>query len=301
MGDKQGQAKSENSPSNSSKQSDSQGDAAGDRSGGGEKGGGQKAEKAGTGSEGSRTPSDEGGSIANQKGQGQPGRQAGDQAKADHPTGRSAKQPAENAPGRQGEQSSGQGAGKKQETQPGASQASKSKNDQSNGAEPGNQDSNNAGPRSAGNPTVGGRPGLTADASSPAAAKQPAADEANLDYARKQTDLALEHLREQTARDNSELLDELGWSREDAERFLERWEQMKLRGRPARSQKGRRRRSRSRRRSRVSACGRTARNCRASGRATSFAAFATPAASIRPPSGPSRSANTLRGVAGEGR
>ena len=57
--------------------------------------------------------------------------------------------------------------------------------------------------------------------------KQPAADEANLDYARKQTDLALEHLREQTARDNSELLDELGWSRQDAARFLERWEQMK--------------------------------------------------------------------------
>jgi len=53
------------------------------------------------------------------------------------------------------------------------------------------------------------------------------ADPANLEYAQRQTELALEHLRDQIAKDRPELLDRLGWSKDDARRFLERWEQMR--------------------------------------------------------------------------
>ncbi len=54
-------------------------------------------------------------------------------------------------------------------------------------------------------------------------------DEANLDYARRQTELALEHLRDQLAKEKPPLLDKLGWSKEDARRFLEKWDAMKRR------------------------------------------------------------------------
>ncbi len=60
---------------------------------------------------------------------------------------------------------------------------------------------------------------------------QPGVDraaDANLDYTRKATDLALEHLKDQLAdgRDDSELLKQLGWTREEADAFLQRWEAM---------------------------------------------------------------------------
>ena len=52
------------------------------------------------------------------------------------------------------------------------------------------------------------------------------ADEANLDYARRQTELALEHLRDQLAKEKPRLLDRLGWTKEEARRFLDKWEAM---------------------------------------------------------------------------
>ena len=55
------------------------------------------------------------------------------------------------------------------------------------------------------------------------------ADEANLEYANKQTDLALDHLKHEMAKENSDLLKRMGWSKKDAEQFLQQWEQMKQR------------------------------------------------------------------------
>ena len=51
------------------------------------------------------------------------------------------------------------------------------------------------------------------------------ADEANLEYARKQTELVLNRLAEQLAKRDvdRELLDKLGWSEEDLRRLVERW------------------------------------------------------------------------------
>jgi hypothetical protein len=54
-------------------------------------------------------------------------------------------------------------------------------------------------------------------------------DEANLDYARKATDLALDHLRNELTKPDGgqELLDQLGWTRDQARQFLDRWQRLK--------------------------------------------------------------------------
>ena len=55
----------------------------------------------------------------------------------------------------------------------------------------------------------------------------PGGDDANLEYARKATDLVLEYLRDQKRQTDPELLEKLGWSQQDVEKFLKRWDQMK--------------------------------------------------------------------------
>lgn len=54
-------------------------------------------------------------------------------------------------------------------------------------------------------------------------------DQANLDYARRATDLALEYLNDQMERGevDEELLRKLKWTPEDMARFLKRWQQLK--------------------------------------------------------------------------
>src|SRR5262249_3893569 len=54
-------------------------------------------------------------------------------------------------------------------------------------------------------------------------------DPANLEYARQATDLALDRLKEEMKKPGGgkDLLDKLKWSREDAERFIRRWEELK--------------------------------------------------------------------------
>ncbi|MDO4551200.1 MAG: hypothetical protein Q4C96_08125 [Planctomycetia bacterium] len=50
-----------------------------------------------------------------------------------------------------------------------------------------------------------------------------AADAANMEFARQQTILALRHLSEEIRKNDSALLKNLGWSREEAEAFYEKW------------------------------------------------------------------------------
>jgi len=73
----------------------------------------------------------------------------------------------------------------------------------------------------------GGQQGTQSDAAIPPEAQESAADAINLDYARKQTDLALEHLEDQLNKDQPELLEKLGWTREQAQRFIDRWRQLR--------------------------------------------------------------------------
>lgn len=55
------------------------------------------------------------------------------------------------------------------------------------------------------------------------------ADQANLEYSSKATDLAIEHLQDQLNKGQADpkLLDRLGWTRQDAEKFVERWQAMR--------------------------------------------------------------------------
>ena len=55
----------------------------------------------------------------------------------------------------------------------------------------------------------------------------PDSDEANLEYARRVTDMVLERLSDQQSRPDAKLLKELGWTQEDYQQFLQRWSQLK--------------------------------------------------------------------------
>jgi hypothetical protein len=76
-----------------------------------------------------------------------------------------------------------------------------------------------------------GTPGMPQGAgrSNKTDAKAPDADAANIEYSRKQTDLVLETLSEQMKRKkvDKQLLDELGWSEQDLQKFIARWQQLK--------------------------------------------------------------------------
>jgi hypothetical protein len=51
-----------------------------------------------------------------------------------------------------------------------------------------------------------------------------AADAANLEYARKATEMVLQRLKDEEQKPDPELLDKLGWSREDLAEFIRRWD-----------------------------------------------------------------------------
>ena len=146
------------------------------------------------------------------------------------------KQPGDKRPGEKqspGEQSRDeqqpQGQPDKAGSQPPSPQPQQGGNDKSSGT-------GNAG-GAAGNPTGGG--GLPPEKAPPprdkAAPNEQGEDDANLEYSRKATDLALEYLKDQLNKENPDkkLLEELKWTREDAARFVAKWEKMKRESRAA--------------------------------------------------------------------
>ncbi len=218
----------EQSPSISPKQSDAQGDTAGDRSGGGEEGGGQRANQPGVGSPGSQTDAESGAGVSQQPGDGEPGTRPGDRIEADKPTGSSAPQPG----------GAGQGRGKPGEKQPsggpekpsdGSSPPGQSIDKPQDGGQAGERLSEGPGARGSGSPTQGGDPDSHAAADKDRPAGEPGAEAANLEFARKQTQLALEYLKDQVDKPDSNLLEQLGWSEAEARRFIEQWEQLRRR------------------------------------------------------------------------
>jgi hypothetical protein len=74
----------------------------------------------------------------------------------------------------------------------------------------------------------GGQPGAPGSPS-PSDGVVPEGDPANLDYARKQTDLVLDKLSDQLRRKqiDKNLLEQLGWSEDDLRRFVARWQERK--------------------------------------------------------------------------
>jgi hypothetical protein len=155
------------------------------------------------------------------------GNKAGQQAKSDQATGKSGDQGVGKGSGTQGRPGGAEAAKQPQKADP------SQKNADAKGGPPGTQpspgeNSSQKGGSTSGNPTTGGgEPGKSSANAPPPSPPPPPADDPNLDYTRKQTTLALEHLADQLAKDKSELLERLGWDRAYAENFLRQWEQMR--------------------------------------------------------------------------
>ncbi|MBI3838967.1 MAG: hypothetical protein HY288_13680 [Planctomycetia bacterium] len=211
------------SPSISKKESDSQGIDDGDRAGGGKRGGGQKANKSGTGGAGQNTAADEGAGRSDEAGKGETSGRAGSDRQADKPTGQSGSQ---HGPGSAGKPSTGDGA------KPGEGDDSKADSPQPDGAKSGvpsgTGNPGEGGANHRGQPT-GGKPDNNSPPDRPFQPSANEAEEANLDYARTSTDLALEYLKDQLRKDHPdpELLKQLGWTQKDLQNFVRRWEQMR--------------------------------------------------------------------------
>ena len=212
------------SPSTSKQESKNQQGQSGDRSGDGEEGAGQKADKKGTGTAGNNTPSEEGGSRANEKGPGETGSKAGDQVKSKGKAG-SPKDQSGQGTGQEREQPGKEGPSEMaKETPQKGSETQSTPDKRTNGGQAGDADSRQGGSRGAGNPTAGDGRGNQPEGNPTAKNKPRGEDPANLEFAKKQVDLALEHLKHETGKDKSQLLEQLGWSRDDARKFIEKWQ-----------------------------------------------------------------------------
>jgi hypothetical protein len=248
-------------------QSDSQGDQGGDHSGGGEQGGGQQSNHDGTGSSGQNQSADEGAGESSEQGAGRNSMSGGQDAQADDRTGESSEnQAGEGSQQREGtgdqeggsesgQQQSGEGESQRggEDQQPSDKQSKQQQGEQgdqqelpSSGGGDGKSDAQRGGEdapardqesqQSQGSPSSGANSadgaGKVPDGAIPpsgATGEAPAGDAANLEYAREQTDLVLESLAEQMKRQkvDQRLLDELGWTEADMQRFVERWQQLK--------------------------------------------------------------------------
>ncbi|TWU22761.1 hypothetical protein [Bythopirellula polymerisocia] len=204
------------------KESDSQGGQGGDRSGGGQEGGGQQADAEGTGAAGENTAADDGAGQAAEPGAGEDSAKPGDDGTAEQPTG----QPGEEEPG-QGSGESAEGSGNKPSGEEGQTAAGEeAQQPGSEGGESSGQPeaSDSADPANmAGQQPPGG--GTGGSSSPPPPGELEPGDEANLDYARKQSDLVLDRLEDQLDKDSvdQEMLEKLGWSKEDLRKFVDRW------------------------------------------------------------------------------
>ena len=234
-----GKEQSPTSPSTSQHESDARGEEGGDRAGDGREGGGQQAPREGTGSAGENQDADQGAGQSNQKGRGEATDRAGREAEADGKTGQSGgDKPGEGTGSRPAEQR-GQGdqgePGQRGETSDGTGQQRSAQDGEKNQSE---KQGDRPG-KASGEPSGGGTPGSGQRESVPPRG-EPGGDEANLEYARKATDLVLERLEDQLDRDrlDPKLLDKLGWTKEEMERFVQRWRAMQKEARST-DEKGR--------------------------------------------------------------
>ena len=225
------EGESAQSPTTSPKDSDSQGDTSGDRSGGGEQGGGQKSEQSGTGTAGTHTASEQGGSQSDEQGEGPTGPDAGDQVQADRPTGRPADQGEGPGSGERSRPGGQPGEGDSQDRQSGSS--SDDGSDSQQPADAGTQGPGHPkGHGPSGTPGTGRGPDREQSKPPPGEPGTYRREAPNLDFARQRTNLALEYLEDQLAKDQPDqgLLDRLGWTKEDLKRFYEQWNRMRQEG-----------------------------------------------------------------------
>lgn len=210
-------------PSESKKQSDSKGGEGGDRSGGGRQGGGQGAKQAGNDSAGSSSPGDDGNGAAKEQGRGPDGTQGGTGKPTEKPTGKpNGDQRGPGSSSAPGDVARPKPDGAKPTTPPAGKPDGANSPDGGQPGAPGGPNGTSSGPVTGGG-KAGGAPGGTPTP----AGEVPEGDEANLEYARKSTDLVLEYLKDQKESPDQELLDKLGWTQDDLRKFLDRWQQLK--------------------------------------------------------------------------
>jgi hypothetical protein len=217
-GDKPPSESSPSSPSGSKRQSNSKGGAEGDRSGGGKKGAGQSAGQEGNDSPGSKSAADQGAGKAAEQGSGETGDKAGAQQEAPGQTGQSGTEAGEGSQtkaDRSGDQTGKTKAAPMGEQQP------------PDGDRPMEQEgdsSDQPGSKAGGRVVRGGGDGNRPEVDYGPNAETAAGDAANLEYARKATEMALQKLKDQEHDPDPELLDKLGWSKDDLAEFLRRWD-----------------------------------------------------------------------------
>jgi hypothetical protein len=263
-----GEDKNQETPTTAEKnrESNSRGDQNGSQAGGGEKGAGQQAQAKGKGDPGQHEAADQGASQANEKGPGETGDQAGKDQLAsgktgqssgdqkgngtqqrDSTTGESASAGGPTTGGESQDQTTAKQQDKQQakpEKQTNANQGEKQANQkpqdakgnnasnsppgqpsgQPSSSQPGQQGTTGATP-----PQAGGHGGPAGDVRPSSSESENQEDKANLDFARKQTDLVLERLDSQLAKKQVDpnLLKSLGWSEDDLRRFVARWKDLK--------------------------------------------------------------------------
>ncbi|MCA9229772.1 MAG: hypothetical protein KDA57_03915 [Planctomycetales bacterium] len=222
-------------------ESDSEGSQGGDRSGGGQEGAGQQADAQGKGGAGENQPADDGGGQSGEPGAGENSQQPGNKEQADDATGESnegqpgesskqADKPADSS----GSETSGE-KGESQQSTPGEGEPSE--------GQPSGQDSPEGESSPASQQPGGDGMGSKSSLPPPGGETQPG-DEANLDYARKKTDLILEKLDDQLKKQETDekLLEKLGWTPDELRQFVDRWKNLKQQAEGAGSEAGNARR-----------------------------------------------------------
>jgi len=233
LSDDAGQENSE-APSKSRDQaeSDSEGGQGGDRSGGGKEGAGQQAEQEGKGGAGEHEAADDGSGQAAETGEGDARDQPGGKEKAAGETGESSGDQAGKGSekgAQAGEKPDGETASDGDQveagTEPSGGQSKENSKQQPDDQQSPPSESDPADAQGqAGNPSgTGGRP-----SSPPPGGETAPGDEANLEYARKQTDLILNRLDDQLKKQevDKSLLEKLGWTQDELRRFVDRWKNL---------------------------------------------------------------------------
>ena len=210
------------SPSENNRQSDSQGGQEEDLIGGRQQNGGKNANQTGNNNSDSHpvagaTSQSESGVTSERVSPKQTETGKTDQTTAERKSGTKTKDGTSQT-------STGSEGAADEEAQPGPS--ADRQNDQSN---PNPNSLGSSGQHSsADNPTAGGVPGTKSDqATAGDPIQEPGGDAANLDHTLQATDLALRYLREQQDNPDRALLDDLGWTQDDLQKFQQRWERLR--------------------------------------------------------------------------
>jgi hypothetical protein len=214
------------SPGNSPHDSKSEGESRGDKSGGGGAGGGQQEKKAGKGAAGTQMAAKEGGSASDEPGQGATGNKPGDAVASKDRTG-SNRQEWGNGNGEKTEPAAKQAANDTPKPQGNSTQNTGASQDKTSDGQPGAQSPQQAGQQGTGLPTGGSLPNGAAAPAPAEHAPQGKPDEVDLEFSKKQVDMALRHLKDEMAKQKPELLDRLGWTPEEAKKFVDNVEKLR--------------------------------------------------------------------------